>query len=98
MKGALNLNNADNGKYASTVIGTNTYEGTPIPNWKAYDGLNEIENEDEDVWFKDGRRDGSEGVIGAVASSEKYIGINPNLIQSSPYVLAYDANKTPKKE
>ena len=28
-----------------------------------------------------------------VASSEKYIGINPNLIQSSPYVLAYDANK-----
>ena len=93
MKGALNLNNADNGKYASTVIGTNTYEGTPIPNWKAYDGLNEIENEDEEVWFKDGRRDGSEGVIGAVASNEKYIGINPNLIQSSPYVLAYDANK-----
>lgn len=92
MKGALNLNNSENGKYANTVIGTNTYNGTPIPNWKAFDGLNEIENEDEEIIFKDGRRDGSEGVIGATAN-EKYLGINPNLIQSAPYVLDYDANK-----
>ena len=91
MKGALNLNNSENGKYANTVIGTNTYEGTPIPNWKAFDGLNEIENEDEEIIFKDGRRDGSEGVIGATAN-EKYLGLNPNLIQSAPYVLDYDAN------
>lgn len=92
MKGALNLNNSENGKYADTKIGTETYNGTPIPNWKAFDGLNEIENEDEEIIFKDGRRDGSEGVIGATAN-EKYIGLNPNLIQSAPYVLAYDANK-----
>jgi hypothetical protein len=92
MKGALNLNNKDNGMYTATTIDAKTYEATPIPNWKAYDGLNEIENEDEEVWFKDGRRDGNEGVIGAIASNEKYLGLNPNLIQSSPYVLAYDAN------
>ena len=90
MKGALNLNNTDNGKYTNTQIGTATYNATPIPNWKAYDGLNEIENDDEEIIFKDGRRDGSEGVLGATAN-EKELGLNPNLIQSSPYVLAYDA-------
>jgi hypothetical protein len=84
MKGALNLNNQNTAMYTSTT------PNTPIPNWKAYDGLNEIDNEDEVVWFKDGRRDGNEGAIGAVASNEKYLGLNPVIVQSSPYILDVD--------
>lgn len=89
MKGALNLNNSN----AGTTMVYTPGSGNPMPNWKAYDGLNEIDNEDEEVWFKDGRRDGSEGVIGAAANNEKYLGLNPVIVQSSPYVLDVDASK-----
>ena len=81
MKGALNLNNKGLGNYAAGTPAA----GTPMPNWKAYDGVSDIANEDEDVRFKDGRKDGREGVTGNEAGNEKYLGLNPVLIQSVPY-------------
>lgn len=54
------------------------------PNWKAYDGTSNLEY--EETIFKDGRKDASEGTPDGEASSEKYLGLNPRIIQSAPYV------------
>lgn len=99
MKGALNLNNTSTGSYtdgwdmSATPVWTNP---TPIPNWKAYDGVSEIDNDDETISFKDGRRDGKEGALDAENSSEKYLGLNPVLIQSKPYSTIVDAGGVTK--
>ena len=92
MKGALNLNNTSTGSYTD---GWGAWtNNTPIPNWKAYDGVSEIDNDDETITFKDGRRDGKEGALDAENSSEKYLGLNPVLIQSKPYSTIVDAGVT----
>jgi len=53
------------------------------PNWKAFDGVSDLEY--EVTTFKDGRRDGREGTPDGEAASEKYLGLNPALIQSTEY-------------
>ena len=55
------------------------------PNWKSYDGVSDLEY--EETIFKDGRKDGREGTPDGDASSEKYLGLNPALIQSTEYKL-----------
>ena len=55
------------------------------PNWKNFDGSNEITY--EPVTFKDGRRDGKEGTADGAATNETYLGLNPNILQRTPYVL-----------
>ena len=86
MKGALNLN--------STAAKEIDPDGTPgngdeykigVPNWKAYDGVSDLEY--EETTFKDGRKDGREGAIDGENSSEKFLGLNPTLIQSTEYKL-----------
>lgn len=91
MKGALNLNNGKKTgtKWQPTALYTDAWanastdNATPIPNWKAYDGVSDIEY--EPVIFKDGRRDGKEGAIDGTAESEKWMGLNPCLLQIEPY-------------
>jgi len=83
MKGALNLNNynATPEFYTQTGLKENTKQ--PKPNWKAYDGENDLVY--EMVTFKDGRRDGKEGAIEAIADGESFLGLNPCLLQTKPY-------------
>lgn len=76
MKGALNLNN--------TEAGANT------PYWMNYNGIGELEA-DADITIYDGRKDGKEGIVGAVASNEKVLGLNPQIIQNPDADVA--ANK-----
>ena len=55
----------------------------PVANkarWIDYYGSNELEM-GESVTVYDGRKDGSEGVVGAESVSETVLGLNPNLIQ-----------------
>lgn len=84
MKGALNLNNDK-----TTTMGTSA-EIIGKPNWKSYDGLSDLEY--EETIFKDGRIDGREGTTDGEASSEKYLGLNPNIIQKTPYETEVDAS------
>ena len=58
------------------------------PYWMDYNGQNDIVAEDIKVY--DGRKDGKEGVAGAIATNEKTLGLNPQLIQGA----AYDCDKT----
>lgn len=53
------------------------------PKWLDYNGQNELVA--EDVVIYDGRKDGKEGVAGAVATNEKTLGLNPALIQDGVY-------------
>ena len=53
------------------------------PNWLDYNGQNELVAEDVIVY--DGRKDGKEGVAGAVATNEKVLGLNPAIIQDGVY-------------
>ncbi len=53
------------------------------PKWLDYNGQNELVA--EDVVIYDGRKDGKEGVAGAVATNEKSLGLNPALIQDGVY-------------
>lgn len=48
------------------------------PKWLEYAGTNELVS--EDVIIYDGRKDGKEGVAGAVATNEKVLGLNPTII------------------
>lgn len=66
-KAALNLNNP-------TKLGANKAR------WIDYYGTNELEM-GESVTVCDGRKDGSEGLSGAVAANEAVTGLNPQLIQ-----------------
>ena len=87
MKGALNLNNyASTAKFydaSATENGSHLNKTQPVPNWKAYDGVNDLVY--EMVTFKDGRRDGKEGASDGVADSESFLGLNPDLLQTEPY-------------
>ena len=67
MKGALNLNN--------------TEAGANKPYWMNYNGIGELEAE-SDITIHDGRKDGKEGIVGASASNEKVLGLNPKIIQN----------------
>lgn len=69
MKGALNLNN--------TALNS---DDTAKAEWLDYAGINDITSGDEYVIY-DGRKDGREGVTGAIASNEKTLGLNPVIIQ-----------------
>ena len=65
------------------------------PKWLDYNGQNELVA--EDVVIYDGRKDGKEGVAGAVATNEKSLGLNPALIQDGVYTKGngsgiYDAD------
>lgn len=51
-----------------------------VPLWKAYDATNDLEPGEVTI-LNDGRKDGKEGVGGAVASNEPNKFINPALIQ-----------------
>ena len=73
MKGSLNLNNDDP-------------SDAEKPKWLDYNGQNEIVA--EDITIYDGRKDGKEGVLGAVATNEKSLGLNARLIQDEPYAGA----------
>ena len=53
------------------------------PKWLDYNGLNELVAEDVTVY--DGRKDGKEGVAGAIATNEKVTGLNPALVQDGIY-------------
>jgi len=70
------------------------------PNWKNFDGSNEITY--EPVTFKDGRRDGKEGTADGAATNETYLGLNPNILQRTPYEIdaadntKFDADWTAK--
>jgi hypothetical protein len=78
MKGALNLNN---GQTPKLYNGQSTWKGykLPIPNWKAYDGLDDIEY--KAVTFKDGRQDGYEGATDGADPDEEFLGLNPDIIE-----------------
>ena len=93
MKGALNLNNyvATPKFYSKTGLNANTEQ--PVPNWKAIDGVEDLVYEDG-VTFKDGRRDGKEGAVDAAADGEKFIGLNPKLLQKEPYLVLNPAYPT----
>ena len=50
------------------------------PYWMNYNGIGDLVA-DGDVIVYDGRKDGKEGVSGAIATNEKVLGLNPQLIQ-----------------
>ena len=56
------------------------------PYWMDYNGQNDIVAEDVVVY--DQRKEGKEGVAGAIATNEKVGGLNPILIQDEPYKVA----------
>ena len=64
LQGALNLNNEDEG----------------LPNWKAWDGNNELNF--EEITFNDGRKDKKEGVNNGEAKNEQNICLNPLIIEN----------------
>ena len=68
MKGSLNLNNSEAGSNKAY--------------WLDYAGTNDLVT-GESVTIYDGRKDGKEGTPSGVATNEKSLGLNPNLIQST---------------
>ena len=68
MKGSLNLNNSEAGPNKAY--------------WLDYAGTNDLVT-GESVTIYDGRKDGKEGTPSGVATNEKSLGLNPNLIQST---------------
>ena len=58
------------------------------PLWKAFDGENEIEA-GETTTVNDGRKDGREGVSGAVADNETHRYLNPLFVQDKAFNLEY---------
>ena len=91
MKGALNLNSTATREVDPDPLNPGDEYKIGVPNWKAYDGVSELEY--EETTFKDGRKDGREGAIDGENSSEKFLGLNPTLIQSTEYVLTADNSK-----
>jgi hypothetical protein len=79
MKGALNLNN--------------TESGADKPYWMNYNGIGELEA-DADIVIYDGRKDGKEGIVGAAASNEKVLGLNPKIIQNPDDAAAANQPKS----
>jgi len=85
MKGALNLNSTATREVDPDPLTPGDEYLIGVPNWKAYDGVSELDY--EETVFKDGRKDGREGAIDGEASNEKFLGLNPTLIQSTEYKL-----------
>lgn len=79
IKGALNLNNGQTPKLYTGANANWKGHGLPIPNWKAYDGLDDIDY--KVVTFKDGRQDGYEGATDGADTDEEVLGLNPNIIE-----------------
>lgn len=50
------------------------------PYWMDYAGTNDLVA--DEITFYDGRKDGKEGVTGAVATNEKVVGLNPTIISN----------------
>ena len=82
-KGALNLNNTE--LYNATP-------GTPKPRWMDYAGNDELSTAAFTIY--DGRKDGKEGYLDGVATSEKLVGLNPVIVQSKPYAATPTAGVT----
>jgi hypothetical protein len=59
----------------------NTVKDTPL--WMDYNGIDNLVG--EPVTIFDGRKDGKEGHRDGVATREKVLGLNPEIIQSAPY-------------
>ena len=66
-KGTLNLNN--------------TEAGADKAYWLDYNGTNDLTT-GESVTIYDGRKDGKEGTPSGIATNEKALGLNPDLVQS----------------
>ena len=65
------------------TLNLNNDDNANKPYWLDYNGQNELVAEDVTVY--DGRKDGKEGVAGAIATNEKVLGLNPALIQDGVY-------------
>ena len=65
------------------TLNLNNDDNAYKPYWLDYNGQNELVAEDVTVY--DGRKDGKEGVAGAIATNEKTLGLNPRLIQDGVY-------------
>ncbi len=68
------------------TLNLNNDDNTNKPYWLDYNGQNELVAEDVTVF--DGRKDGKEGVNGAIATNEKVLGLNPALVQDGYYSVA----------
>lgn len=51
------------------------------PYWMNYNGIGDLESDGEAIVY-DGRKDGKEGLLGAEASNEKSLGLNPILVET----------------
>ena len=65
------------------ALNLNNGDDEYAPKWLDYGGQNELVA--DGVTIYDGRKDGKEGVAGAVATNEKVTGLNPILIQDGVY-------------
>lgn len=65
------------------TLNLNNDDNANKPYWLDYNGQNELVAEDVTVY--DGRKDGKEGVAGAIATNEKVLGLNPALVQDGVY-------------
>lgn len=65
------------------TLNLNNDDNANKPYWLDYNGQNELVAEDVIVY--DGRKDGKEGVNGAIATNEKTLGLNPALVQDGAY-------------
>ncbi len=65
--------------------------GADGPRWMNAEGTDALPT--TPIAIYDGRKNGSEGVKGAIATNEKTLGLNPRIIQSLPYENPYDDTK-----
>ena len=72
------------------TLNLNNDDNANKPYWLDYNGQNELVAEDVTVY--DGRKDGKEGVAGAIATNEKVLGLNPALVQDGVYEPASGDN------
>ena len=72
-----------NGFAMKGSLNLNNDDDANTPKWLDYNGQNELVSEAVTVY--DGRKDGKEGVAGAIATNEKTLGLNPTLVQDGIY-------------
>jgi len=78
------------------TLNLNNDDNANKPYWLDYNGQNELVAEDVIVY--DGRKDGKEGVAGAIATNEKVLGLNPALVQDGVYAGATWADPAPEEK
>ena len=88
VKGALNLNST---KREDRTVGTETVK-YGVPNWKSYDGKTSLTF--DEIVFKDGRKDGKEGIEAGEDPNEEVLGLNPNLLENYVVTPADGWDKT----